>query len=166
MAKNVVLTGFMACGKSTIGRALAQKTGRCFVDTDALIVSRSGRSVAEIFACDGEEAFRRLEREVAAELANRKSLVIATGGRMMLDTICAAAFADAAIFTLTAPVGEILRRVMRAGVNKRPLLDCRDPEARIRALLTERAPGYRRFRQIETGGRTVAEVVAEIESLL
>jgi shikimate kinase len=82
--RNVVLTGFMGTGKTTVGRLLAERLGYGFVDTDALIVARHG-PIAEIFAGRGEGEFRRLEAEVAAELADRTGLVIATGGRMLLD---------------------------------------------------------------------------------
>ena len=80
--RNVVLTGFMGTGKSTVGRLLAERLGYEFVDTDQLIVERYG-PIPEIFATDGEAAFRAYEREVAGELAERQGLVIATGGRAL-----------------------------------------------------------------------------------
>ncbi|MGQ9909049.1 MAG: shikimate kinase [Candidatus Flexifilum sp.] len=82
---NIVLTGFMGVGKTTIGMLTAQRLARPFVDTDAVIVQRQRRSVREIFARDGEAAFRALERELAAELAEHRGLVIATGGGMLVD---------------------------------------------------------------------------------
>ena len=82
--RNVVLTGFMGTGKTTVGRLLADELGYEFVDTDELIEQRHG-SIADLFATRGEEAFRELERDVAAELARRSGLVVSTGGRMMLD---------------------------------------------------------------------------------
>ena len=71
---NLVLCGFMGCGKTTVGRLLAARTGRRFVDTDALIVEREGRSISEIFATEGEAYFRDLESAVAEELAERSRL--------------------------------------------------------------------------------------------
>ena len=81
---NIVLTGFMGTGKSTIGRGLATRLGYKFVDTDAMIVERHG-TIAQIFEKGGEGAFRQLERDTAVELAGRSGCVISTGGRFMLD---------------------------------------------------------------------------------
>src|SRR6187399_1176730 len=82
--RNIVLTGFMGTGKTTVGRLLAARLGYEFVDTDEAIVERHGE-IADIFRTRGEEAFRQIERQLAAELASRERLVISTGGRMMLD---------------------------------------------------------------------------------
>src|SRR3970040_282740 len=81
---NLVLTGFMGTGKTTVGHALAVKLGMEFVDTDELIEARHG-PIARIFAEQGEAEFRAIERTVARELGQRTGLVIATGGRMILD---------------------------------------------------------------------------------
>ena len=78
--RNLLLVGMPGCGKSTVGRVLAQRLGRTLVDTDALIVERAGCSIPEIFARQGEEAFRRLEHEVLCEVGRQSGLVIATGG--------------------------------------------------------------------------------------
>ncbi|MGH9134897.1 MAG: shikimate kinase, partial [Ilumatobacteraceae bacterium] len=83
-SRNIVLTGFMGTGKTTVGRLLAEQLGFEFVDTDQVIEQRHG-AIAEVFRVMGEDAFRRIERELAAELADRERLVISTGGRMMLD---------------------------------------------------------------------------------
>src|SRR2546423_8065968 len=77
---NVVIVGFMGAGKSVCGRLLARRLGRCFVETDDMIVSRDGRAIPDIFRADGEEAFRRLEGEVLGALALKSGDVIATGG--------------------------------------------------------------------------------------
>ncbi len=81
---NVVLTGFMGTGKSTVGKALARELGYEFIDTDAMIVERYG-TIAQIFEQGGEDAFRQHERTTAVELAGRSGCVISTGGRFMLD---------------------------------------------------------------------------------
>ena len=81
---NLVLIGMMGCGKSTCGRLLSQKLGRRFVDTDALIEEREGRSIPEIFAQDGEDYFRDLETAIVKELSHQSNLVIATGGGIIL----------------------------------------------------------------------------------
>ena len=75
--KNIVLIGMMGCGKSTVGRLLAKKLGREFVDTDQYIEEQAGRTVPEIFAREGEDGFRAWERRAGGELAERESCIIA-----------------------------------------------------------------------------------------
>ena len=138
---NVVLTGFMATGKSTIGRMLADALGYEWVDTDAAIEAEHG-PVVEIFSANGEEVFRQMERDLATELANRQGVVISTGGGMMLDPVEA------------------------QDKPPRPLLSGDDPAARIAGLLAERAEVYFRFEQVATDGRTFAEIVADLVTRL
>ena len=160
-ATTIVLTGFMGTGKSTIGRLLAQRLGLDFVDTDELIEARHG-PIPGIFAAHGEDCFRSLERRLAEELGSRTGLVVATGGRFMLDPANRAAMEPGArVFCLEADVDEILRRVLAHGVD-RPLLEGPDPAARIAELLDERAAGYAAFEQVPTGGRRPAEIVDDI----
>ena len=81
MKKHLYFTGFMASGKSRTGRALADRLGRPFVDTDNVIVERAGKSISEIFEQEGEAAFRKMERDVIAEIAqSEKPLVVSLGG--------------------------------------------------------------------------------------
>ena len=87
---NIVLTGFMGTGKTTVGQLLAQQLDYKFVDTDVLIQERTGKSIPEIFEEKGEAAFREMEAALACELAARQGIVISTGGRMMLDSANAA----------------------------------------------------------------------------
>jgi len=142
---NIILTGFMGTGKSTVGRLLAGRMGREFVDTDDLIAQRDGRSVADIFNEAGETHFRDLEAQVAAELAERRGLVIATRGRLMLDP------ANASVLGLTGPVfclaaePEVIVSRVSSAANGRPLLAGVDPERRIKSLLERRAAAYARF---------------------
>ena len=160
---NIVLTGFMGTGKSTVGHALANRLGFDFVDTDALIEARHG-SIPEIFATQGEAAFRDIEHEVATELAQRTGLVIATGGRMLLDDRNAAALDTTGdIFCLSATPDELIDRLLvDEEQSKRPLLTVDDPRQRIIDLLAERAEGYGRFTQIETTDRPVEKIVDQI----
>ena len=114
--QNVVLTGFMGTGKSTVGRLLAARLDYVFVDTDELIVARDGRSIADIFREDGQAVFRRWESRIAQELAGQSGLVIATGGRLMLDETNAAALAEnGRVFCLTAAPETILARLADDG---------------------------------------------------
>ena len=78
--ENIVLIGMPGCGKTTVGKLLTDKTGKTFVDADAYLVEKAGRSIPEIFAADGEAVFRTLETEVLAELGKQSGLIIATGG--------------------------------------------------------------------------------------
>lgn len=155
---NIVLTGFMGTGKSTVGRRLAARLGRAFVDTDELIESRHG-PIPAIFAEHGEDRFREVERAVAAELAARDGLVVSTGGRLLLDAANAEALgATGTVVCLVASVDELVRR-LQDEADQRPLLAGDDPRARIEALLHERRAGYARFAQVDTEGRTPDEVV-------
>ena len=148
---NLVLTGFMGTGKTTVGQQLARKLGREFVDTDLVIEERHG-PIHEIFKRQGESAFRDIERSLAHELGQRKGLVIATGGRMLLDPENFRALSqNGRIFCLVATPEEIYDRVSSdpARVN-RPLLEVADPKQRIIELLGERGPDYERFPQLTT----------------
>ena len=160
---NVVLTGFMGTGKSTVGRLLAARLAFDFVDTDELIVERDGRAIATIFREAGQAAFRQWEAIIAQELAERTRLVIATGGRLMLDEANAAALSrNGHVFCLTAVPDTILTRLVGDG-GGRPLLDVTDPAQVIMDLLVERREGYGRFLQISTDNKTPEQIVEEIE---
>jgi shikimate kinase len=164
---NVILTGFMATGKSTVGRMLAARLRYGFVDTDRVIEDRHGQ-IPVIFSEHGEAEFRRIERSLAIELAGFSSLVISTGGGLMLDQTSAGALAASGLVVcLTASPKVILRRVggLNAG-DRRPLLAGADPEARIRELLAEREQAYSRFLQVSTDGRPPSEVADEIARML
>mmetsp|Transcript_41930 Transcript_41930/g.110494 ORF Transcript_41930/g.110494 Transcript_41930/m.110494 type:complete len:214 (+) Transcript_41930:75-716(+) len=162
---NIVLTGFMGTGKSTVGRALAAKLGYEFVDTDAMIVERHG-TIKQIFEKGGEGAFRQLERDAAIELAERKGCVIATGGRFMLDDHNARVLVlTSDVFALVAEPEEIARRVLADGIASRPMLSgAKDPLQRIKELVNERRAGYAKFNTVSTDGREVGDIVAEITS--
>ena len=153
----------MGTGKSTVGRQLADHIGFEFVDTDAIIEARHG-PIPKIFSEQGEEPFREMEHEVATELAQRIGLVIATGGRMLLDERNAAALdATGSIFCLTATVDELVERLTVDGEHeKRPLLAGDDPGQRIADLLAERSEGYGRFDQVDTTAKTVEDIVSSI----
>ena len=162
---NIVLTGFMGTGKSTVGRLVAERLGRRHVDTDALIEDRHG-PIPDLFAAHGEAHFRRLERDIAAELATEDGLVVSTGGRTMLDPHNQATLGRRGVVVcLAAPVDELVER-LRDEAGHRPLLRDGDPAERIAALLAERADGYGRFPQVPTGGRTPDEVADAVIALV
>jgi len=148
---NLILTGFMGTGKTTVGRLVAQKLGREFIDTDLVIEERHG-PIHEIFEHQGEPAFRDIERALARELGRRSGLVIATGGRMLLDPENVEELSkNGRIFCLVATPEEIYDRFTRDPCRvSRPLLDVEDPKQRIVELLDERAADYARFSQLAT----------------
>lgn len=162
--RNIVLTGFMGTGKTTVGRALAERLGAEFVDTDAVIEARHG-PIPVIFVEHGEARFRELERDVATELARRSGLVISTGGRMMIDDVNAEVLgATGTVVCLTATVDTILDRVSD-GIENRPMLADGNARDRIATLLAERTPAYARFTQIATDGRDVDDLVDQVLSI-
>ena len=164
---NVILTGFMATGKSTIGRLLAIKLDYKYVDTDELIVSRAGQSVDDIFQNQGEEAFRKMESSIAEELGRREGLVISTGGKLMLDEENAAALGKTGrVFCLVATPEEILYRVSNDKQVKRPLLESPNPMERIVELMRQRNSAYSRFPKLVTSGKTPEELTGELVDIL
>lgn len=160
--QNIILTGFMGTGKSTVGRLLAARLGCRFVDTDEWIVAQDGRSIPTIFAQSGEAAFRQWEARAAQTLAAERGLVIATGGGLLLNPANVAALAPSGpIFCLTARPETILQR-LEGEEAKRPLLNHPHPAQRIHELLQERAEVYGRFPQIPTDEQTPEQVVEQI----
>jgi shikimate kinase len=157
---NIVLVGFMGTGKSTVGRLLAARLGRPFVDMDEEIERRAGRPIPEIFAREGEPAFRRLERALVRELSARSGLVIAPGGGIVLDPANVADFARSGLVAcLAAAPATILARVGQDP--HRPLLQGGDPLGRIVALLDRRRDLYEAIPfRIDTDG-LAPEAVAE-----
>jgi shikimate kinase len=138
--RNIVITGFMGTGKTTVARIAAGRLGLELVSTDALIEARAGQSIPEIFAQQGEVAFRSLEAIICREVATRPDVVIDTGGGALLNPTTRAAFTESGlVICLTCAPGEIMRRL--SGDSSRPLL-AGDARARIAALLAERAPVY------------------------
>ena len=131
--QNIVLIGMPGCGKSTLGKLLAAEMGRKFIDLDEEIVKRAGRPIPEIFATDGEEAFRALETEVAADICRESGLVIATGGGVVTRARNLPLLSQngRVIFLDTPPTG--------LSVAGRPLSQKKSPEV----LYTERLPLYR-----------------------
>jgi len=139
--QTIALVGLSGVGKSTVGALLAERLGRPLADTDALIVAEAGRSIAEIFATEGETAFR--EREAAALVAALAGPpgVLATGGGIVLRPANRAVLrAHAYVVWLDAPDAAILARIA-AHAERRPLLEA-DPAARLAALRQARAALY------------------------
>lgn len=161
---NLVLTGFMATGKTRVGRQVAQRLERPFVDMDSVIEDRAGKAIPRIFAEDGEAAFRRMEAALCVELSSQSGLVIATGGGALVDPANRATMMrTGTVVCLTCSADEILRRVSRAGDVDRPLLDVADPHAEIERLLAVRHRAYEAIPwQVDATGLSVADVVERV----
>lgn len=165
--KNIILTGFMGTGKTTVGKLVAAQLDYEFIDTDELIQARHGRSIAEIFLERGEAAFRQMEADMAKELANREGLVIATGGRLMLDSENADVLSQRGlVFCLAATPEAILARLKDDVAHPRPLLAGSNPGERIVELLQQRQAGYQRFPQVMTNGKRPLEVAQILLDLI
>lgn len=168
MAKqNIILTGFMATGKTTVGKLMAEQLGYEFVDTDELIVKRCGMSIAEIFREKGEAAFRKMESELARELGDKEGLVVSTGGRLMLDPANSEALGRRGrVFCLVATPEEIHDRVSKDKHVKRPLLETHNPLQRIVELMQQRKEDYGQFPKLVTTGKRPEEIAGEVLAML
>lgn len=166
MAPKAVLVGLPGSGKSTIGRRLAKALGVGLLDTDVAIEQRTGRSIADIFATDGEQEFRRIEEDVVrAELADHDG-VLSLGGGAVTSPGVRAALAGHTVVYLEISAAEGVRRT--GGNTVRPLLAGPDRAEKYRALMAKRAPLYRRVAtmRVDTNRRNPGAVVRHILSRL
>lgn len=166
MAPNAVLVGLPGSGKSTIGRRLAKALGVGLLDTDVAIEQRTGRSIADIFATDGEQEFRRIEEDVVrAALADHDG-VLSLGGGAVTSPGVRAALAGHTVVYLEISAAEGVRRT--GGNTVRPLLAGPDRAEKYRALMAKRAPLYRRVAtmRVDTNRRNPGAVVRHILSRL
>ena len=163
--KNLVLVGFMGSGKTTIGKRVANKLSVKFLDMDAEIEKREGMKVSDIFAKEGEMHFRHLERALTEELAAKSSLVIATGGGVVLDPRNIEDFQKTGVVMgLGVHLDSVMARVGHH--THRPLLEGgteATKRERIEKLLAEREPIYRAAGEyIDTNSYTIDEVVDKV----
>lgn len=141
---NIVLIGFMATGKSVVGRRVAERLGWSFFDTDDMIERQTGHSIADLFAKGGEGAFRDLESKTVSLVAMMDKAVIATGGGVPLRSENMDELERTGrVVLLTAKPETIIQRLNLAAV-PRPLLAGSDPGLRVKKLLAERQPAYAR----------------------
>ena len=161
--KNLVLIGMMGCGKSTVGKLLARRLGREFVDTDQYIEAGPGRTVPDIFAREGEAAFRDLERQAAEALARRSGLVIACGGGLPTRAEAIAPLkAGGTVIFLRRDPGEIYDKVSMGG---RPL--GQEGRAAFLARYALREPVYQRWADLAVDVQpTPVETVKKILEVL
>jgi len=159
---NLALIGFMGAGKTSVGRLVAELLGFDFMDTDDLIQARAGRTISEIFATDGEPAFRELERQIVDSLSTRSRTVISTGGGLpAFPENLAKLKSHALVICLWSSPEKIWERVRHQ--SHRPLLHDADPQKRIRELLAVREPFYKQADVlINTDIRVPREVAQQV----
>jgi len=159
---NLALIGFMGTGKTSVGRLAAEQLNFEFLDTDELIQERTGRTIPDIFANEGESAFRALEQQLVRELAARTNTLIATSGGLPTNPDNLASLKrHALVVCLWASADKIWERVSHQG--NRPLLNDPDPQAKIKELLAIRDPFYKQADVlVNTDLRTMREVAHQV----
>lgn len=158
---NIFLVGPMGAGKSSVGRQLSKSLGLQFFDSDKEIEKRTGVSISWIFEMEGEAGFRAREKKVIDELTQKKNIVLATGGGVILDSDNRACLRSRGyVIYLSASVEQLLKRTSKD--KKRPLLQTADPKAQIEKLLDERDCLYKDIADMElrTGDQSIQYVVS------
>lgn len=159
---NLYLVGFMGTGKSTVGRAVAQKLGFDLLDSDHEIERLQGKTIADIFAQQGEPAFRTMEREFILHGHPAERTVISCGGGLVVQPGMLGLLKERGVVVcLHASIETILARTARH--RNRPLLEVADPDARVRTLFAQREPIYRQSGTlILTDGRPLNDITAHV----
>jgi shikimate kinase len=168
---NIALIGYRGTGKSEVARPLALRLGWDWIDADVEVELKAGKSIAAIFADDGEPAFRDLETEILAELVGRDRTVLALGGGVILRPANRALLTQVGkVVWLTAEPETIARRLAAdaATAARRPNLTATGGLDEIRRVLAERLPLYRESSdaQIDTENKLPADVAAEIQAMI
>jgi len=162
---NIYLVGFMGTGKTAVGKELAKKKKWQFLDLDDLIELKEKRTIAEIFACEGEPYFRRIEKRTLKEVCGEKKFIVACGGGIVIDKENIRTMKETGIvICLTASLDTIIKRT--SGYMHRPLLNVSHPKKQIELLLKLRTPYYAQAdKTIDTTKISVKEVVGKILKL-
>lgn len=160
MKNNIILLGFMGCGKSTVGKTLAKQLNFDFCDCDSLAEQRSKKTVSQIFADEGEAFFRKLETKIITELCSKQGQIIATGGGAVLNSQNVEALRNSGIVVFLDVSSEtVLKRL--SGDTSRPLLAREDKETAVKELMTARYPLYSKAAHITINANSDAEDVAK-----
>jgi shikimate kinase len=168
---NVVLIGYRGSGKTTVGRLVATRLGKKFVDADEVIIAKSGKSIREIFAAGGEAEFRRLEMQAIAELAKSEDHIIAVGGGAVTRSENRKSLAGSKIVYLRCEAGELHQRISgdpATSDNRPSLTHLGGGIEEIEALLRQREPIYRAVMsaEIDVTKLTPEQVVDRLEKLI
>lgn len=137
---NLYIVGMMGAGKTTIGRKLANRLGYKFLDTDALIETTAGQPITDLFASEGEAAFRQLESSVLSQVSAYTNLVVSTGGGIVTQPMNWSYLRHGVVIWLDVPVPVLVSRL--SGDTSRPLLTGVDLTTKLETLLTERGELY------------------------
>jgi shikimate kinase len=165
MSKNsIALIGFMATGKTTVGKALVKRLGNKykFIEMDQLITQKANKSIPEIFAEDGEDKFREYEISVSEEVSRLERIVISCGGGVVINPVNIENLRkNCYIILLTASIEEIYKRIVKDGKKSRPLIKKEDSLEEIKKLLIERQPLYESAADfdIDTSKKKINEIV-------
>jgi shikimate kinase len=143
MKNNIALIGFMGVGKTTVGRALAGRLNREFIELDKLIIKKAGKGITDIFKDGGEIAFRDLEIQTVKDISNRENVVIDCGGGVVLNQINIDRLkVKSRVAYLSATTEILLNRLSYDNENKRPLLSVSDKISAVTELMKSRGPFY------------------------
>ncbi|WP_033374529.1 shikimate kinase [Spirulina subsalsa] len=167
---SVFLVGMMGCGKSTVGEGLARQLGYHFLDTDSLIEKVAQTTIPEIFACEGEAAFRDLESQVLEQVCAYTRCAIATGGGIVIRPRNWSYLQNGLVIWLDAPVSLLVQRLQ--GDTTRPLLEVENLPARLSQLLEQRQSFYAQadlkitLEPEQTPEQIVQEILHQIPSVI
>ncbi len=140
--RNIYLVGMMGSGKSRTGPPLAKQLAYGFVDLDAIIETVVGKSIFKIFEDEGENYFREIEYKVLQEVGQRHSLVVATGGGVVISSQNWGILHQGIVIWLDPGCQRLLLRLQKDDLERRPLLQGNDPQGTLEALLAQREPLY------------------------
>ena len=162
MKTNIALIGFMGTGKTVVGRLLAKKLDKQFIELDELIARKAGQPIPEIFRREGETGFRELEIETTREVAGRKNTVIACGGGIVLNKINIDRLREECVIVCLTASPEVILKRTSGDKDSRPLLAVDDRSRQIKELLQYRKPYYERAADIIVNtSRLKTEAVVE-----
>jgi shikimate kinase len=168
---SIALIGFMATGKSVVGKALTKRLGKDFefLETDDIIIKLAGKSIPEIFSENGEAVFRHYEIEACKKISKKSKVVVSCGGGVVLNQINIDNLRkNCYIVLLNASIQEIYKRILKDGIKNRPLIDTTSPLDEIKKILEYRQSLYDSaadFR-IETTGKSIKRTVENIKDKL
>lgn len=164
--QNIYLVGFMGTGKTVVGKVLAKRLSKDFIEMDTVIEEKEGSEIVDIFTQQGEAYFRKLEKELLQELSAKKDLVISCGGGLICDSDNLKLLKETGtVFALTASVSTIYQRTKE--YTHRPILNVDDPQEKIKQLLAKRVPCYAQAQHsIDTNDLSPEEIADKIIAIL